>query len=73
MYLNILHECSGILINRITNVDKETKREVFIRVSKIIRKLYKNEYNDYLVGNYKIINDIIINNKFELWLLLKYL
>lgn len=71
LYLNVLLECSKIMVNRIDNLEDNVKEQVFIRVYKLVKSVYKNEYEEYLNGYYKIVSNIILNKRYDLWLLLK--
>lgn len=73
LYLNVLHECSTIMVKRMEQLNNELKEQVFLRVYYLVNRLYNSNYDIYLKGKYKIINDIILNKRYDLWLLLKYM
>lgn len=69
LYLNVLHECSCIMLKRIKNIDDEIKKQVFIRVYDLLDSLYKDEYDIILKKQWKIKSDIIRYKRYDLWLL----
>ena len=73
MYLNVLHECSSIMVSRMENLEDDIKKQVFLRVYDLVNGLYKEEYEKELKGKYKLTNDIILKKRYDLWLMLKYL
>lgn len=72
MYLNVLFECSSIMLSRIYGLDDSVKQQVFIRVYNLANQLFKEEYEFILPEKYKIVNDIILNKRYDLWLMLRY-
>lgn len=73
LYMNVLLECSTIMVNRIENLDGKVKEQVFLRVYKLVSNVYKEEYAKKLTGKYKLISRIILKKRYDLWLMLKYI
>ena len=55
LYLNVLLECSTIMVKRIDGLDDEVKRQVFLRVNRLLDGLYKKEYEKQLKETYNYI------------------
>ncbi len=73
LYINVLLECSGIMVNRISGMDDKVKRQAFARVYKLLNRLYKDEYANCLRSGWKFKNDIIMKKRYDLWRMEKYL
>ncbi|MDO4526635.1 MAG: glycosyltransferase [Candidatus Saccharibacteria bacterium] len=73
LYLNVLLECSNIMVSRIGIMSEDVKKQVFARVYKLISGLYKEEYAKQLKGEWKLKSDIILKKRYDLWLMEKYL
>lgn len=73
LYLNVLLECSTIMVKRIDGLDDKVKRQVFLRVNRLLDGLYKKEYEKQLKGEWKVKSDVILKKRYDLWQLEKYL
>ena len=67
LYMNVLLECSGVMVGRISKMEEEVKKQVFVRVYKLLSGLYKNEYAKYLKGEWKLKSDVIMKKRYDLW------
>lgn len=73
LYMNVLLECSSIMVQRIGKLDGKIKKQVFIRARKLVSGLYKDEYEQYLKGEWKLKSDVILKGRYDLWKMEKWL
>lgn len=73
LYLNVLLECSNIMVQRIDKIDNSIKKYVFLRVNSLLKQIYKDEYSKMINKKWKLKSDIILNLKYDAWQDEKYL
>ena len=73
LYMNVLHECSSIMVNRLNKLDNMIRQQAFLRARELLNGLWKEEYASYLKGEWKVKNDVMMKGRYDLWLLEKYL
>jgi len=67
LYLNVLLECSNVMVGRVDMLDDDAKKQVFARAHKLLTSLYKDEYSKYLKSEWRLKNDIILKRRYDLW------
>ena len=68
MYQCILLEYTAVLAGRIAALPLKIQKQAFFYAGDVLRKIYKEEFEDELIDKLKPWNRVILNKKYYLWL-----